>query len=368
MSDRLGSARRRLYEGLNYRMRTWAGGRFASHCLPVSITVLLTENCNAKCLHCDIWKNKFKENLTLEDWKKVFTDLRSWLGRVHVAISGGEALIKPFATDLVRHGSQSGLFVEILTHGYWEDQSKIERLALANPWKITVSLDGFGDTHTVVRGRPNFWERTSRSIETLKRLRRDRSLDYVIRFKNVIMSHNLTDTMRLAEFARQDGVEIFFQPIEQNYNTPDDTEWWLHSENWPLDTSCAVANVRRLIEMKQSGDSHIANSLEQLEAMIPYFENPETSRISMQTHSAHEARRSCNALTTLQLQSNGDVTVCTGAAPVGNIREKSIRDIWETRPRLWERGCCLEHRMTDAELHNIELASSLTAADSWDRP
>lgn len=368
MSDRLAWAQWRLYEGFNYRLRTLAGGRFASRCRPVSTIVLLTENCNARCLHCDIWKNKFKENLTLEDWKTVFTDLRKWLGPVHVCISGGEALMKPFAVDLVRHASGLGLFLEILTHGYWEDQGKIQRLALADPWKITISMDGLGDTHTKVRGQPNFWERTSRSFETFKSMRLQHGLRYTIRLKNVIMSHNLADTVKLAEFAQQDGVEVFFQPIEQNYNTPDDTEWWLHSGNWPADTARAVSNVRRLIAMKLSGKSHIANSMEQLEAMIPYFEDPAASRVSMQTHSAHEKQRSCNALTTLQLQANGDVTVCTGVAPVGNIREKSIREIWENRQRFWERGCCLEHRMTETELHHIELAPSLTASDSWDRP
>lgn len=236
LSDRLAWAQWRLHEGLNYRLRTLAGGRFASRCRPVSTIVLLTENCNARCLHCDIWKNKFKENLTLEDWKTVFTDLRKWLGPVHVCISGGEALMKPFAVDLVRHASGLGLFLEILTHGYWEDQGKIQRLALANPWKITISMDGLGDTHTKVRGQPNFWERTSRSFETFKSMRLQHGLRYTIRLKNVIMSHNLADTVKLAEFAQQDGVEVFFQPIEQNYNTPDDTEWWLHSDNWPAET------------------------------------------------------------------------------------------------------------------------------------
>ena len=103
MTDRLAWVRWSLYESLNYRLRTAVGGRFASQCRPISIILLLTENCNAKCLHCDIWKNRFKEDLTLEDWKKVLTDLRQWIGRAHVLISGGEALMKPFTVDLVRH-------------------------------------------------------------------------------------------------------------------------------------------------------------------------------------------------------------------------------------------------------------------------
>jgi MoaA/NifB/PqqE/SkfB family radical SAM enzyme len=367
VSDQLGWIHWRLYEGLNYRMRTAAGGRLATHCRPTSIVFLLTENCNAKCVHCDIWKNKFKEDTTPDEWKRVLTDLRSWLGRVHVTLTGGEALMRPFAIDLVQHASSLGLFLEILTHGYWEDQTKIERLARARPWKVTISLDGLGETHTRIRGRARFWERTIRSFETLKQLRQEENLGYTIRLKNVIMSHNLHDTVEMARFARQDGVEIFYQPVEQNYNTAEDPRWFMTSENWPKDTARAIANVRELIAMKNSGDSHIANSLEQLEAMIPYFQDPDAHRVSVQTHSAHERKRSCNALTTLQVQANGDVTVCTGAPTVGNVRQSPIRELWEQRPRLWEQGCCLERRCSPSELQTIVPAASLTAADSWKR-
>lgn len=362
---------KRMYEGWNYRLRVLAGGRWAAHCKPTSIILLLTELCNARCIHCDIWKNKGKEESpTPEQWKTVLTDLRRWLGPVHVVFSGGEALMKPFTPDLVAHASSLGLFLEILTHGYWEDQAKIERLALAKPWKVTISVDGIGETHTKVRGRPKFWERTARTIETLKQLRQDKQLHYIIRLKNVIMSHNLDDTLEVARFANQDGMEVFYQPIEQNYNTAEDSGWYLNSDNWPKDTTKAIANVHELLAMKKSG-FHIANSYAQLEAMIPYFENPDAHRVSMMTHNAHETRRSCAALTNLQFQANGDVTICTGASVVGNIKETAIREIWETRPHLWESGCCLLRRCGTAELQSIVPAASLAAvADSkqWRQP
>jgi len=361
MSEVFSRVHKTLHEGLHYRLRTVAGGRFASLCRPVSIVLLITENCSAKCKHCDIWKNRIREETTLEEWQTLLTDLRSWLGPVHVVISGGEALMRGYTPDLVAHAHKIGLFLEILTHGYWKDQTKIERLARANPWKITMSLDGFGDTHTLVRGRPNFWEFSHNSLQTMLRLRKEEKLNYTVRLKHVLMSYNVGETVKLAKYAEQDGVEIFFQPIEQNYNTVDDPDWYKHSENWPTDIPRVVENVRELIKMKMSGTSHIANSIGQLEAMIPYFENPDASRLAVQTHSAHEKQRSCNALTTLQLQSNGDVTVCTGVPPVGNFREKPIRQIWENRPHFWESGCCISTRASAAELEQIRPAPSLTA-------
>jgi MoaA/NifB/PqqE/SkfB family radical SAM enzyme len=326
---------------------------------------LLTERCNARCLHCDIWKNTGKEETpTLEQYKTVLSDLRNWLGTVQVTFSGGEALIKPYTIDLVAYGSSLGLFQEILTHGYWEDQSKIERLALARPWRITISFDGIGETHTKVRGRDKFWERTSRTIETLKRMRKEHSLPYTILLKNVIMSHNLHDTLEVAKFAHSnEGMEVFYQAIEQNYNTAEDPQWYLHSDNWPKDTAKAVETVRRLIGLKKEGYP-ILNSLGQLDAMAQYFENPEASRVAIMSHSAHEKRRSCSALLQLQFQSNGDITVCTGAPPVGNIKNQPIRQIWEQRPHLWEQGCCLDKRCTNQELEHTIPAASLVSLGS----
>jgi MoaA/NifB/PqqE/SkfB family radical SAM enzyme len=340
---------RRLYEGVNHRLRTAFGGRFASHCRPTSIVLLLTELCNARCLHCDIWKNKGRDDgPSFEQWKQVLRDLRSWLGPVQVVFSGGEALLKPYTIDLVAFGAQLRFFMEILTHGYWKDQDKIERLALAKPSRVTISMDGLGKTHNKVRGRDDFFELTNTTIDTLRRVRQENSLHYEIRLKTVIMSHNLDDVCPIAEFASRDGLHVFYQPIEQNYNTPEDALWYEHSENWPQGPERAVAAVEKLIELKRRG-RHIDNSFEQLAAMVSYFRDPASLRVLTRAHMAHEKRPTCAALTTLQFQANGDVSVCTASRPVGNVKEKPIREIWENRPKLWESGCCRETRCSDSE-------------------
>lgn len=356
MPDSLASVYRRLYEGVNYRLRTVAAARWASYCRPTSITFLLTELCNARCLHCDIWKNRGKEDApTVDQWKTVLSDLRRWLGPVQVTFSGGEALLRPFTTDLVAYASSLGLFLECLTHGYWDDQSRIEKLAMARPLRVTVSLDGIGETHTKIRGRDKFWEKTITTIRTLQRVRKEQSLRYTIRLKTVVMSQNLHDVANVARFAKEDGLEVFYQPIEQNYNTPEDPRWFEHTENWPKDTSKAMTAVEELIALKGAG-LPIANSYQQLEAMIPYFKDPDSLRVTTQSHQAHEGRAVCAALTTLQFQANGDVTVCYGMSPVGNIKTAPIREIWESRPHWWEGGCCQERRCTAREKETISLS------------
>ncbi len=349
---------RRVYEGVNYRLRTFAGGRFADHCRPTSIGMMVTDRCNAKCVHCDIWKNRGQEETpTLDQWKKMLTDLRNWLGPVHFYFSGGEALLRVWSTDMAAHGAKVGLLVEFLTHGYWEDQTRIEALANANLWRITMSLDGIGEAHSIVRGKPGFFEKTMKSFETVKRVRKEKGYATRVRFKTVVMSHNLHDISNVAKFAGQhENVEVFYQAVEQNYNTPEDPRWFEKSPNWPRDTNKVIAAVTDLIRLKREG-LPIANSYDQLEAMIPYFQNPDAFRIQMQSHQAHEHRALCAALTSLQFMPNGDVLACYGQPAIGNIKTTPIREIWENRPKWWNEGCCLSRRCTDAEKETLSLTT-----------
>ena len=352
----LSVTRRRLHEGISYRLRSFAGGRLSSYCRPTSIVLLLTNRCNARCIHCDIWKNRGpEERPSLLQWTAVLADLRKWLGPVQVTLSGGEALLNQDTIQLLSFGSSLGLSMELLTHGFWEDQTKIERLSLARPARVTISFDGIADTHDRVRGRAGFVEKTERTIQTLKRMRRHHSLKMSIRLKTVIMRQNLDDVCEVARFAQREGLEVFYQAIEQNYNTAEDAGWFAHSETWPSDTEKVVCVVRELKTLKNQG-LPIANSMAQLDAMIPYFVDPAQSRIAIQSHSAHELKQFCSALTMLQLEATGDVVVCNAQKPIGNIKDSSIRQVWQNRPRWWEGGCCLERRSPEC--------STLASSDS----
>lgn len=333
---------RRFYLSANYRLRSAWGGRLAKYTRPTSIALLMTNRCNARCVHCDIWKNRGKEDLlTFEQWQALMSDLRSWLGPVHIFLTGGEALMQPYAVDVAAYASRLGFFVEFLTNGYWQDQRRIEKLARAKPSRITISVDGVGETHSKVRGREGFWEKTSESIQTLQRVRKEEGLNFSILLKTVIMDHNLDGVAEVARFAQENDIEVLYQPIEQNYNTPDDPHWFENSPTWPRDSQKAVAVVDQLISLQHDG-LPIVNSAAEFAVMKPYFRNPLASMAAVQGHVAHERQPMCSGLGNLQIEPNGDVLACCKMPPIGNVRSKSVRRIWADRPRWWEGGCCLE--------------------------
>ena len=311
---------------------------------------LLTERCNARCVHCDIWKNRGKEESPgFAGWSRVLDDLLAWLGPVPIVFTGGEAMLQPFALDLVRYATGLGFHLEVLTHGYWEDQPRIEKLALAGPARITISVDGIGELHNTIRGREKFFDRTSRTIETAVRVREERKLPLQILLKTVIMEQNLDGVCDVARYATSRGVDVFYQPIEQNYNTPADPLWFSASVTWPRDIDKAVATVEELLRLKRDG-LNIVNSERQLEVMIPYFRDPVGRGAVTKGHLAHQRKPQCSVNSMAQLNSNGDVVTCSQRPPIGNVKTTPFRQIWENRPGQWAAGCCLweGHGGTDA--------------------
>jgi MoaA/NifB/PqqE/SkfB family radical SAM enzyme len=303
----------------------------------------LTKRCNARCLHCDLWQETGPEpGLGPEEWRGLLNDLRSWLGPVHVVLTGGEALLKPFTPELLAYGVSRGLFMELLTNGYRNDPELLQRVAMADPGRITLSVDGIGAAHDVVRGRTDFWAHTAAAVDTLCRLRREKRLGYAIMLKTVIMRQNLDQVAEVARFARRAGVEVLYQPVEQNYGTKEDARWFEHAPTWPVDSEAAVRTVAELLILKQEGYP-ILNSQAQLEVMIPYFRNPAASQETVRAHTSHEERPLCAAVGMLQVEPNGDVTICSRRPPVGNVGERPVREIWKARPRWWQgEGCGIE--------------------------
>jgi len=353
MSAKWALLHNRIHSAIQYRLRHRFNGRFADLCRPASIAVLFTDHCTAKCVHCDIWKNLDRETtLTPDEWRTFFTDLRAWLGPVQVSVTGGEALMKAWTPEVVAHASSIGLLTEVLTHGYWEDQKKIERLALARPWKVTLSVDGIGEVHTLVRGRVGFWERTSRSIETLRRMRTEHNLSYMIRLKHVLMAQNIGEAVKVAEYANREGMEVCFQGVTQNYNTPENPDWFYDAPTFPKDVKPVVAQIRELMALRAKG-WNIVNPDFEFEAMIAYFEDPAAHRAAAAGHTLKDTRRHCAALTNLEVRPDGTVYDCPQKPPVGDLRQHSIREIWNNRPKAWRSGCCLETRLTQNEKSSL---------------
>ncbi|MEO2047679.1 MAG: SPASM domain-containing protein, partial [Pirellulales bacterium] len=83
----------------------------------------------------------------------------------------------------------------------------------------------------------------------------------------------------------------------------------------------------------------------------PHVANSNLSKLNVRLNQyTHEDKTQCASLGLFQIQSNGDVRTCSHMESVGNIKLATPREIWNTRPKWWEAGCCLENRMNTEEI------------------
>ena len=135
--------RARLKTAKNNRLMKFSAEYGKNMVNPTWVCLMLTERCNSKCVHCDLWKcDASQEELTTEEWKATLEDLSRWLGPSIIVITGGEAFLRRDAMEIIGHACRLGLRPEILTNGLSTKRARCEELVKMQPFQITVSLAG----------------------------------------------------------------------------------------------------------------------------------------------------------------------------------------------------------------------------------
>lgn len=142
---------------------------------PKVVQMPITYRCNSKCVMCNIWQMDHSNEMTLEEFGKFIKD--PIFSRVEaLGINGGEpSLIRelPAYTDtilslpklkslnIITHGFNKKLLLPALEDMYARCKAK------GVSFHVSISLDGYGEMHNVVRGLKVF-NLTSQSIMEIK--------------------------------------------------------------------------------------------------------------------------------------------------------------------------------------------------------
>lgn len=185
----------------------------------------ITDNCNSRCVMCNIWKNNVVDEITPEEITKVFSN--SKFSKVkHLGISGGEPSLRK---DLVRCvdailGSLPLLqTLSITTHGYSSSRWRrflplIKEITRSKgvDFSLNISIDGYAGRHDLIRGIDGAFLKANKTIQIAKEQGVKLQLQYTISTMNVY-------SMQLAlDYARENNIEIIFRVatnIERLYNS-----------------------------------------------------------------------------------------------------------------------------------------------------
>jgi MoaA/NifB/PqqE/SkfB family radical SAM enzyme len=137
---------------------------------------MVTDRCNSKCIHCNIWDKEYTENpLTPYELETALSD-DLFKGVEYVLCSGGEPTVRKDIVDIIMsiHRALPKAKIQLSTNGLLPerviDVAKAclqENIAL----DIGISLDGIGEEHDRIRGVEGNFEKTDYLIHELVKLR-----------------------------------------------------------------------------------------------------------------------------------------------------------------------------------------------------
>ncbi len=172
---------------------------------PREIAVVLTTDCNLKCVMCNVCKNKYYiSDILIEYIKKSMPYLEK------IVWQGGEILLYKNIKDLLHLACKYNVEQRILTNGLLLDENKI-KFIYENKIALSISIDAADkDKYEQIRTGADY----NKLIEVLSKIREmnflEADIDYTMPV--VVMSKNYKDIEKLVDFAVKYGFRsIYFQ-------------------------------------------------------------------------------------------------------------------------------------------------------------
>lgn len=192
---------------------------------PTLLNFPITDNCNSKCQMCNIWEERVKDEITLEQIGGVFK--KEYFSKLkHIGISGGEPTLRKDLVQCIDVILQTVIGLEsisITSHGYhckrWSrfapDLVKLcKKHGVA--FSINISIDGIESTHDRVRGIEGAFIRACNTIKILK----ENSIP--VQIQCTVSKDNIYSLSGVLAFAKGEDVDCIFRcatEITRLYNS-----------------------------------------------------------------------------------------------------------------------------------------------------
>ncbi|MCL5773739.1 MAG: radical SAM protein [Firmicutes bacterium] len=150
---------------------------FKKGAMPLHLTFLVTQKCNAACIHCYLWNklNKSRREITPDEVEKISSSLDNL---PYLIISGGEPYLRDDLPRLAEpfYRNSRSRHITITTNGMETEKiitSTEEILKLCPDASILVyiSIDGVGEEHDRIRGVKGIFNKAVNTFKILKSLK-----------------------------------------------------------------------------------------------------------------------------------------------------------------------------------------------------
>ena len=155
----------------------------------------ITEKCNENCVYC--FRSLSSINtFTLDEHLRILDKIISF-GTEQITWSGGEALLVPHATELIKYAKAKGIYNKITTNGKLLTPEKIEEL---KPYVdlVALSIDSLQDETNIALGRGIEHKKT-----VMQRINTLMEKGIKVDVNTVVMRQNLADLDEMGAFFKE---------------------------------------------------------------------------------------------------------------------------------------------------------------------
>lgn len=178
--------------------------------------IAITCNCNSRCKTCFIWKKRYKDELDLDDFKRLSeTDFFKKLR--FISITGGEPFLREDIDQIVNLFKQKNpkLHITILTNALMPERIYDKMSKMPKDVALNLSLNGDEQMHDEIRGIKGNFKKLLETIENIKKLKRNASFIFTV------TKENYNQLLWAWDFAKKQKLNIMFSP-EVNYGRLND--------------------------------------------------------------------------------------------------------------------------------------------------
>jgi radical SAM protein with 4Fe4S-binding SPASM domain len=304
---------------------------------PLNMHVELTYRCNEQCVHCYCVVEHGKEaeaakrELTYEEHVRLLDELAD-MGSLYLTFSGGEVLVRRDFFDIVEHARRRNFTYRVYTNGIGLTEARAKRLAALDP--LTVELSIFSAdpaAHDAITRVPGSFTRMMAAVHRLK------AEGVRVYLKTVVMKPNA---------AHLDGVRALARELD------------VFSHTFTCDVSPRI-----------DGDIHGPSKFQLTEdELVEVYQHEALKKYAEADVFNGTPREVANQRTTCGPAVNGgcvdpygNVFPCIAfRVPMGNLRQKSFRDIWEGPPPAIRDLLAVQHYSDLTECSSCELVGYCT--------
>jgi radical SAM protein with 4Fe4S-binding SPASM domain len=291
--------------------------------LPKVFVLELTRGCNHRCLYCyAVWgaaspaPQGGQVEMSSGEIKEIITNLQQETALEHIALSGGEPLLRPDLPEILSFLRERDITPLIITNGTLLTEERVAATMVGGNYEITL-LSYRREVHDHLAGRRGAWDAAVAGMANVRQA--EGNLVSVF----VATKFNYMDLFKTAELAIALGAKVLmFNRINLGAHN-------LHLADQLLPTPGMIAeNLDMLEELGEKYGLHIVITvvIEPCVVDIRKYKNIHFSWCPLAGENSY-----------FTIDPSGNVRICNHSPVVlGNLHRDRFRDIYYHHPYVWK--------------------------------